>query len=138
MSIEEIKALVSRWSDDIYLKADEAAIDELCAANFVFHYPGVEVTPDRDGFKQTVSAWLAPFADNQMTIEDMLVAGDKVTVRWTWRGEQVGEYMGIAPTGKLVMMTGISILHIVGGKIVEEWGEMDNLGAMVQLGVFPA
>ncbi len=32
-------------------------------------------------------------------------------------------------------VTGISIISIVGSRIVEEWTEMDNLGAMQQLGV---
>jgi predicted ester cyclase len=45
--------------------------------------------------------------------------------------------MGIAPTGKQGMMTGIAISRIVGGKIAEEWGEMDNLGMMQQLGAVP-
>lgn len=137
MSTEEIKALVSRWANEMWSKADAAAIDELCADNFVFHYPGVEVTPNREGFKQTVTTWNAPFADIEGTIEDMIVEGDKVAVRWTWRQTHKGEYMGIAPTGKRTTLTGISILHIVGGKIVEEWGEMDNLGLMAQIGAFP-
>jgi predicted ester cyclase len=45
---------------------------------------------------------------------------------------------GIAHTGKQVTLTGISILHIESGKIVEECREMDNLGMMQQLGVIPA
>lgn len=134
MTTEEIKTLVSRWTEEIWSKGDAAVIDELYAADFVFHYPGVEVTPNREGFKQTVAAWLAPFTDVEGTIEDIIVAEDKVVVRWTWRSTHKGEYMGIAPTGKRTTMTGISILRIVGGKIVEEWGEMDMLGLMQQLG----
>jgi predicted ester cyclase len=33
-----------------------------------------------------------------------------------------------------VTMTGISIIHIAGGKIVEEWDEQDSMGFMEQLG----
>jgi steroid delta-isomerase-like uncharacterized protein len=135
---EEIMALVSRWANEIWVKASAAAIDELCAPDFVFHYPGITTKPDRDGFKETTASWLTPFADIQITIEDTLIAGDKVTVRWLWRGKHTGDYMGIAPTGKNITMTGISIIQIAGGKIVEEWGEMDNLGMMSQLGAFSA
>jgi predicted ester cyclase len=35
-------------------------------------------------------------------------------------------------------MRGITILRIVSGKIVEEWEEMDLLGAERQLGRFPS
>ncbi len=41
----------------------------------------------------------------------------------------------ILATGAQVTVTGISILRIEGGKIVEEWGEMDNMGLMAQPGV---
>jgi len=42
--------------------------------------------------------------------------------------------MGIAPTGKMATITGITILRIVAGKIVEEWDEQDMLSFMEQLG----
>ncbi len=134
MSMEESKALAHRWAEEIWTKADTAAIDELCAADVIFHYPGVEVAPNREGYKQAVTEALAPFANTNCAAEDMVAEGDKIAVRWSWSGTHKGEYMGIAPTGKRVTITGISILHIAGGKIVEEWNESDNLGFMTQLG----
>jgi predicted ester cyclase len=68
------------------------------------------------------------------TVEDMVAEGDKVAVRWTWSGKHTGDYMGMAPTGKPVTMTGVSIIRVVGGRITEEWDESDNLGFMTQLG----
>jgi len=137
MSIEGNKVLARRWNEEIWGKGSLAAIDELLAVDFVFNYPAPGAAPDREGYKQSITVWSAPFADIQSTIKDMVAEGDRVAVRWTWRGNHKGEYMGAAPTGKQVAITGISILRIVGGKIVEEWTEMDNLGGMQQLGVFP-
>ena len=45
--------------------------------------------------------------------------------------------MGIAPTGKQVTVTGISIQRIANGKIVEAWSTYDMLGMLQQLGVAP-
>ncbi len=135
MSTEENKAIARRWNDEIYDKGSLVAIDELFATNFVWHYAPPGVAPDREGYKQeNVTNLGASFADVHCTIEDMVAEGDKVAVRWSWRGTHKGEYMGIAPTGKQVTITGIEILHIVGGKIVEEWSESDWLGFMQQLG----
>ena len=133
MSIERNKAIARRWNDEIYDKMNLAAIDELYATDFVWHsaFPGV--APDREGYRQSVES-LAPFADIHCAAEDMVAEGDKVAVRWTWRGTHTGEYMGIAPTGKQVTITGVSILRIVAGKIVEQWDEQDMLGFMEQLG----
>ncbi len=138
MSVEENKAIARRWNDEIWSKGNLEAIDELLATDFVFNYPTAGAAPDREGYKKTVTEMFGPLDDVHSTTEDMVVEEDKIVVRWTWCGtHNKGEYMGIAPTGKQVTITGISILRIVGGKIVEEWGEMDNLGFMEQLGVFP-
>ena len=133
MSTEENKALARRWMEEIWGKGNVAAVDELFAPDFVFHYAPPEVAPDREAYKQTVTMLCAAFP-GPVTIEDMVAEEDKVAVRWTWRGTHTGEFWGIAPTRKQVTMTGISIIRIVGGKIVEEWGESDNLGFMQQLG----
>lgn len=137
MTTEENKALARRWNDDIWSKGNLTAIDELFAADFVSHYPGGP-THDRESYKQWVTMQFAAFSDVHCTVDDMVVEEDKVVVRWTWRGiHSKGEYMEIAPTGKQVTITGISILRIVGGKIAEEWGNSDDLGFMQQLGVVP-
>jgi steroid delta-isomerase-like uncharacterized protein len=138
MSTEENKATARRWGEEVWGKGSMAAIDELFAPNFVFNYPAPGATPDLKGYKQTVTMLCSPLSDIQSTAEDMVAEGDKVAVRWIWGGTHKGELMGIPPTGKQVKITGISILRIVGGKIVEEWGEMDMLGMLQQLGVIPA
>ena len=137
MSTEENKTIARRWNEEVWGKGNLAVIDELFAANFVFNYPAPGAAPNLEGYKQTVTSLCVPFADIHSTTEDMVAEGDKVAVRWTWRGIHKGEFMGVAPTGKQVAITGISIFRIVGGKIVEEWGEMDNMGMREQLGVLP-
>lgn len=137
MPTEENKAIARRWGEEVWGKGNLAAVDELYATNFVFNWAPPGVGPDLEGYKQTVTMFFAAFADIQASSEDMVAEGDKVAVRWTWRCTHKGEYMGIAPTGKQVTLTGIGIVRIAGGKIVEEWGEMDNLGMMQQLGVIP-
>jgi len=135
MSTEEIQAIVRRWIDEVWKKGDLDAVDEIFAADLVFHYAGTQGEPDREGYKEAVTGLVAPFADVHAAVEDMIAEGDKVVLRWTWGGTHTGEFWGIPPTGAQAMVTGISILHIEGGKIVEEWGEMDNMGLMAQLGV---
>ena len=136
--LEKNKELARRWSDEIWGKGSPDAVDELLAAEFVFNYAPPGVGSDLEGYKKTVTMWSEPFSDISCTVEEMIAEGNKVAVRWTWRGTHTGEYMGVSPTGKEMKVTGISILHIKDGNIVEEWGEMDNLGMMQQLGLVPS
>jgi SnoaL-like polyketide cyclase len=56
----------------------------------------------------------------------------------TARGTHVGEFMGIAPTGKPVSFNAVDVVRISGGKIVERWSQADNLALLQQLGAVPA
>ena len=114
MSAEEVKAIVRRWINEVWKEGNLDTVDEIFAADLVFHYAGTQGEPDREGYKEAVTGLVAPFADVHAAIEDMITEGDKVVLRWSWYGVQEGEEMKV---------TGISILHIVGGKIVEEWSE---------------
>jgi len=137
MTVEENKALVRRWNDEIWCKGNVDAADEFMSTNYVFNWAAPGMTSDRDGYKKAVAMQFAAFPDLRVTIDDMIAEGDKVVIRWTGNSTHKNEFMGIAPTNKKVKMTGISIVRIAGGKIMKEWSEMDMMGMMQQLGMFP-
>ncbi len=85
--------------------------------------------------KQYFSSLHSAFPDVHMDVEDMIAEGDKVVARVSVSGTHQGEFMGIDPTGNRVTITGIDILRIVDGKVVEHWGNFDDLGMLQQLGV---
>jgi predicted ester cyclase len=60
-----------------------------------------------------------------------------VAVRRSYEGAHCGELLGVPPTGKQVRIGGISIFRLAGGKIAEQWEQLDRLALMQQLGVFP-
>ncbi len=137
MSVEENKVIELRFFEEVVNKGNLAVIDELVAPNFVQHDAPPGITADREGMKQFFAMHLSAFPDFHSTLEDMFAEGDKVVQRFTARGTHKGEFMGIPPTDKQVTITGIAIHRITGGKIVEDWTNMDMLGAMQQLGVIP-
>jgi predicted ester cyclase len=63
-----------------------------------------------------------------------IAEGDKVVVRNTVTGTHLGEYLGIAPTGRRVEYDEIFILRLAGGRIAETWGVVDMLAQLRQLG----
>ena len=77
------------------------------------------------------------FANIDMTAEDRIAQGDRVVTRWTGRGTDKGDLMGIAPTGKHVAVTSIAIDRIESGTITEGCEVFDQMRMMQQLGVIP-
>jgi len=139
MPAKDLKAFERRFFEEWNKgkAATMAEIDETCATNVVFHSGmGRDIRALKD-FKQFFSAYYDAFPDIHWTIDDMVVEGDKVAVRWTLTGTQKGEFMGIPPTNKKVTVWGIEIDRVVGGKLVEVWARVDTLGLMQQLGAIP-
>ena len=124
--------------EELINKRNLAALEELTATNLVDHnrFPGQ--APGLEGVKQAFTMMTTAFPDLHFTVEDQIAQGDRVVSRLTMRGTHKGDFQGIPATGKQATVTGIDIFRIVGGKVVERWGNFDDLGMMQQLGVVPA
>jgi predicted ester cyclase len=109
--------------------------DEVCAAAFVNHDPGLP-TPDADltTIKRSIGGLIAAFPDIQSSEEDLIADGDAVVVRQTMRGTHRSEFMGIEPTGKVVTFAGIWLARLNGGRLQEQWVGFDALGLLRQIG----
>ena len=138
MGTEENKAIVRRVSEQAVGGGDLGVMDELVADDFVDHSALPGTPPGREGAKAFVRTFHAGLPDLSLTNEDIIGEGDKVVHRYVLRGTHQGEFMGIPPTGNRVEVHGIDELRVSGGKIVERWGHVDELGLMQQLGVIPA
>ena len=76
------------------------------------------------------------FPDVRYEIDELLVAGDRVTVRWTATGTHSGPLWGVVPpTGQRVTWGGLHLLTVRGSRIVEVWAVVDLLSILEQLGV---
>jgi steroid delta-isomerase-like uncharacterized protein len=139
MSTEQNKALVRQMVEEIFSRGNIGRADEFLAPDFVEHEelpPGVP--SGREGVKQLATMLRSAFPDLEATVDDVIAEGDRVVIRQTWSGTHKGEFMGIPPTGKSVSIGVIDVIRVAGGKFVEHWGQMDNMGMMQQLGAIPA
>ncbi len=134
---EENKAIARRAYEAIN-QNNLDALDEMVASDVTDHDAGPGQAPGLEGVKQIFSSLHTAFPDFHMDVEDMIAEGEKVVARVTMSGTHQGEFMGIAPTGNRVEVSGIDILRIADGKFVERWGNFDDLGMMQQLGAVPS
>lgn len=109
-------------------------LDVALAPDAIDHNPVPGMAPGREGIKKAFAEGRDAFPDQHVTVDDMVAEGDKVACRVTLTMTQRGAFMGIAPTGKRVTLSGIDILRIAKGVVAERWGEFDMLGLLQQLG----
>ncbi len=116
-------------------RGDAAGADEAFAPGCVIHITGSPV-PDLDiaGFKQLVGGLIAAFPDLHFTIEDQIIAGDKVAMRWVAEGTNTGPFGAAPPTGKRVRIEGLLFDRVVGGRVAERWEQWDQPAMLRQLG----
>ncbi len=138
MSIEENKAVVRRFFEELLSTNNFAVADELLSPDFRFYFAGSPVAMDLECYMEFLVARRAAFPDRRFVVEDMIAEGDKVSARFTMRGTHKGELRGIVPSGREVTMTGIDMIRLEEGKMVEDRVEVDQLGMMQQLGVIPS
>ena len=135
MSIRENKAVVRRFFEELLSTDNFAVADEILSPGFRFYFAGSPVAMDLESYKEFLAARRAAFPDRRFVVEDIIAEGEKVSVRFTMRGTHKGDFRGIAPSGKEVTMTGIDMIRLSDGKMVEDRVEVDQLGMMRQLGV---
>src|SRR4026207_1388670 len=137
MSTEENKAVVHRFFE-AFNAGDLDGVEAVFAPNAVVHNSGAPDPLNLEGFRQLAAVFLAAFPGGQHSIDDIVVEGDKVVTRITYRGAHTGDLMGMPPTGKHVAVSARPIDKRANGKIVETWRLFDQMSMMQQLGVIPA
>lgn len=131
------KALVRRLYEEVFHKGNPALIDELFSPSYVRHAPpGPEIRGLTEA-KHLCALIRAAFPDVRYTLENLVAEGDKVVLRWSAHATHKGGFMGVAPTGKQVTMSGTVTFLIREGRVQEEWSHWDALGLLQQVGVIP-
>ena len=70
----------------------------------------------------------------RVSVDDVVCEGDKVVMRVTYRGTHRGVYEGIPATGRTIVVPGLEMFLVLGGRIVHHWHEMDHLAILRQIG----
>jgi predicted ester cyclase len=120
-----MKALIRRFFDEVNNRGNLAVADEVVAdASRSHNGPGIEVLGPA-GAKAVANAQRAAFPDQDSTINDLILEGDKVVVRGHDIGTHVGTFMGPPGTGRHFHITWIDIFRVENGKLAEAWLEID-------------
>ena len=135
MKQSEPIAVVRRSIEEIQNKGDFALFDELFAEDYVDHTPQRGFSATREGTRALYRALRAAFPDLSVETHFQLADGDRVTSYKTYRGTQLGPFMGRPPSAKPMRFDSVDVMRVRGGRIVAHWGVGDLLGLVQQLGI---
>lgn len=132
MTLDQNRDIARQVIERIFVRQEDAAIDELISPAFVPHTFG-PMPPGREGLREGMKRAGAGVSEARFEIEDMIAEGDRVAVRVTTSARHTGTFMGIEPTGNRYSLDEIHIFRIVDGLVVEHWHAFDKLSLMSQL-----
>ena len=134
---EENKQILRRWFEEVWNKGRAEVIEELFDEDGIAH--GLSEDPSNPikgprNYRPFYEVLRKAFPNITIEIEDMVAEGDKVAARCSVRGKHEGELMGRAATQAPVEFTGMTIVRIDNGKIVEAWNNFDFMTMYKQCG----
>jgi len=137
-------ALVGRWFTHFWGKTcDLSIVDELAAPDMLLQYSLHAPRRGRADIKAFMTDFRKAFPDLEFWgAADLIARDDYVVARWEGGGTHTGPAFGDfligalpAATGRKMRFTGVTILRVGNGRILEEIGLDDGVTALMQLGL---
>jgi steroid delta-isomerase-like uncharacterized protein len=138
MSIEENKAMSTRFLEEVINKGNLAVMDEVMAPDFVDHQTPPGMPPTAESAKAFIGMFRGAFPDLHYTLVDTIAEGDRVVERSMASGTMKGDFMGMPASGKTATWQEIHITRYANGKAVEHWAVVDQMSMLAQLGFVEA
>ena len=132
MSEAENKSLARRLLEEVVNTGAVERLPEFLADDCTMHYTGV---PGLAWFREHVLTFHRCYPDLVVTVDGQVAEDDTVVTWWTMRGTHRGEYAGVQPTYKPIVLHGVNINKFRNGRIVEKFGGSNSLEALMELGM---
>jgi steroid delta-isomerase-like uncharacterized protein len=112
--------------------------DELMTPDVEFTNP---ISPDGvkglEAYKAFAKRWYVGFPDRVFTVDDEVIEGDRIAIRFTITGTHRGEFMGVPATGNKIEVHGMNLFRLSNGKIKHVQAFFNPLDLLGPLGVEP-
>jgi steroid delta-isomerase-like uncharacterized protein len=131
------ETLMHEWYEEIWNRGNVDAIHRLMLPDAIMHHVDESGNDARgpEGFLVVFHRLRGAFPDLRITVDDVLLSGDKIAGRYTATGTHQGDHLGVPATGRSIRIQGMGIGRFRGGKLLESWNVWDTLAMMQQLGV---
>lgn len=134
-----MRALVRRHIEDGFNRGDWTICETTLADDYTAFYGAAgNANVGRGEYVRVCKFLRKSFPDVNITIEDLVVEGPKIVMRYTERGTLMGRaFLGVEPAGQRYAKPGTTVYEVIGGRLARSWGVEDTLGWFRQLGAVP-
>jgi len=129
--------MVSELYERVWSDGDYSAVERLIAPTYTIHSDPGDAWEgqwlDNRTYVERVDFSRGAFPDLRFEIHDLVAAGDRVAVRWSAAGTQLGALPGLPASGRRLRFSGQTIYGLCRERIAGHWQVIDRLGFVQQL-----
>lgn len=134
MDLESNKRIVREFYEAVVSTGDVDRVHEFVAADCVETDGLTRVESGVDGMMEHVRGVRGVYPDLRITVDRQIAEGEWVASVITARGTHKGDWIGIRPTGRPLVFTGVNVDRLVDGRIVEHGGAANMLLPLLEAG----
>ena len=133
-SISDNKALVRDYIEKIVNTGDTEHTSDFISPSYTEVFQNKRYQLGIEGAVKHNRGIRETYPDLFLIIDQQIAEGEWVVTCYTMTGTHLGVWMGIAPTGKRIVTTGVNVDRIVDGKIVEHGGAANLFHSLLEIG----
>ncbi len=129
----DVEDFVTEQNEYVWNEGDVDGMRRYYAPWYVHHdfaRPDVRSLRDHQGWTRQL---LSSLQGLHVRVDALVAEEDRSVKRWTLTGIHAGTLGGVAPTGSLVVLRGVSTYFLSGERIVEGWHVYDLYGVLRRL-----
>lgn len=129
------RELVKKFYQEVWNERKAQCVEKYLSPSHALVDPNATDTKTGpEAYKEVLERFLRAFSNLKFEVQELVCEKDKVVASWTITGVHSGEYNGLPPTNKKIVVEGISIHQITDGKIMDTYSVWDTLGLMKKVG----
>ncbi len=134
MSSQENKNLVRGFHEEVVSTGNVDRIADFISPEYVEVHENTRYSLGIEGARQHILGVRRTYPDLALEVTRQIAEGDLVVSQVTMRGTHQVEWLGIAPTGKVIAITAVNIDRVVDGLIVEHGGAANLFDPLLRIG----
>ena len=137
MKRKEIKAVLAEWLK-AWKRRDAVALTAPYSEDAVYNSMLAGTIQGHAAIESLYRSWFAAFPEMEFEVESQVI--DRATVAWFWsqRGRHLGDFCGLAGSGRSFILQGAFLMTLQDGRITSMRSLYDFTGLLVQIGVLKA
>ena len=132
-------SVVRTWFEELWNQGKEETMDRLFASDGLAHGLGADGAPIKgpEGYRPFYRTFREAIPDVHIEVLQTVTNGEMVTAHCRVTGTHRGNAMG-GPTGRSGNFSGMTMVRVRDGKIIEAWNTFDFMSFFQQIGKLPA